>query len=481
MSLINIVWFRNDLRIHDHAALEAAYDESPTVVPVYCLDPRMFGKTPFGFAKTGSFRAAFLLDALKDLRARLRELGTELVIRFGKPEEILPELAIDVNAGKVFFHAEFADEEAQVERKLEAALDQEGIEYASFHGAGLYHPDDLPMDFSRIPDVFTQFRKKVEKYSDIRSLIPNPGRMKLPEDIVPGAMPTERELGIHPNEEPDKGVLNFKGGETAALERLHAYCGVEGPEGPGPLKTYKHTRNGLLGADYSSKFSPWLAQGSLSPRMIYWQIREYESQVVRNQSTYWLIFELIWRDYFRYWAVRHGNRIFQWNGINGANYKVARDEAERFTCWAEGNTGIPFVDANMRELNATGFMSNRGRQNVASFLVHDLKVDWRRGAEYFESQLIDYDVYSNWGNWCYVAGVGADPRPDRYFNILRQAERYDEKGHYVRHWLPELSGVPTRELHTVFQLSCAEKTRYGAQKYPSALLVPSQWNKILAS
>jgi len=477
MSFTSIVWFRNDLRLHDHEALDAAYENGPSIVPVYCIDPRWWDSTSFGFSKTGAFRTQFLLDALQDLRQRLQAKGSDLVIRFGKPEEILPELALDANAGAVYFHREYADEERKIEQAVIHALEDENIEWEGYWGGGLYHPDDMPISIRQVPDVYTQFRKKVEKYSDVRDLFPEPRGLRLPEGIEPGRMPMMESFGHQAPAKSERGVMEFVGGETAALERLEAYCGVEGP---GPLKAYKHTRNGLLGADYSSKFSPWLAQGSLSPRMIYWTVKEYEQQVVKNQSTYWLIFELIWRDYFRYWGAKHGTRIFQWEGVMGAQYRISRNEEELFQLWAKGNTGIPFVDANMRELNETGFMSNRGRQNVASFLINDYKVDWRRGAEYFESLLIDYDVYSNWGNWCYVAGVGADPRPNRYFHILRQAERYDEKGHYVRHWLPELSGVPTKEVHTVFRLLPEQKELYGAQKYPQPALVPDEWNAFLA-
>jgi len=141
-----------------------------------------------------------------------------------------------------------------------------------------------------------------------------------------------------------------------------------------------------------------------------------------------------------------------------------------FDLWAIGKTGVPFVDANMRELTATGWMSNRGRQNVASFLVRDLKVNWQMGAEYFESQLIDYDTCSNWGNWNYVAGVGSDPREDRYFNILTQAKNYDPLGDYVRLWCPELAKVPVDKIHRPDLLTPDESAHY-----PKALVNIGKW------
>ena len=168
-----------------------------------------------------------------------------------------------------------------------------------------------------------------------------------------------------------------------------------------------------------------------------------------NKSTYWMIFELIWSDFFTFIGWKHGDRLFHQSGPMQKDIDWVGDD-EVFRRWATGTTGIPFVDANMRELNRTGYMSNRGRQNVASFLADALQVDWRMGAAYFESKLLDYDVASNWGNWVYQAGVGNDSR-DGYFYVPGQAERYDPKGKYVKHWLPELNDLPANEIHEPFR------------------------------
>ena len=188
----------------------------------------------------------------------------------------------------------------------------------------------------------------------------------------------------------------------------------------------------MLGVDYSSKLSAWLANGSISARQIYWEVKRYEQEIEKNQSTYWLIFELLWRDYFKYIALKHQNKIFQIGGIFNREYHWETD-LKSFERWIDGKTGEPFVNANMLELKKTGWMSNRGRQNVASFFSKNLLMDWRMGAAYFESLLIDYDVHSNYGNWAYVSGVGNDPR-DRKFNISFQAERYDSSGKFQRLW-----------------------------------------------
>jgi deoxyribodipyrimidine photo-lyase len=200
------------------------------------------------------------------------------------------------------------------------------------------------------------------------------------------------------------------------------------------LQHYKQTRNGLIGSDYSSKLSPALAHGCISPKSVYHEVKKYEAERVKNDSTYWLVFELLWRDYFRFVAKKYGARIFHEGGIRNKTVQWKSDK-EVFEKWRLGETGVKFVDANMKELLHTGYMSNRGRQNVASYLTKDLGINWTFGAAWFESQLIDYDPCSNWLNWAYVAGVGNDPREDRYFNIESQVKKYDPRGDYIKHWL----------------------------------------------
>ena len=240
-------------------------------------------------------------------------------------------------------------------------------------------------------------------------------------------VPNLAELGLHSIEKHPNSAFPFKGGSTAAHLRIQHYFWDTKK-----LSFYKQTRNGLIGIDYSSKLSAWLANGAISAREIYWKTKKYEKEVGKNQSTYWLIFELIWRDYFKYISLKHGTKIFKLGGIIEKKYEWKKSY-KLFESWCQGNTLEPFVNANMIELNKTGWMSNRGRQNVASFLSKNLLLDWRMGAAYFESLLIDYDVHSNYGNWMYVSGVGNDPR-DRKFNVRSQAERYDSSGKYQRIW-----------------------------------------------
>ena len=477
-----VYWFRSDLRLHDNEGFAQACTDADEVLPVFVFDPAWFAELPgLDFRKAGIYRANFLIESVADLRQSLRAKGADLIVRTGPPARILAELAEAVGANAVYTSKEVTQEETDLEADLSKRLKPLNVDLSLFWQSTLYHVRDLPFPVAKLPDVFTQFRNKVEKYAQIREVIPTPDAIKLATDasgqtVDPEPMPTLTTFGFPGQHTADvRAAVPFAGGETVALNRLHRYIWEHEH-----IKTYKETRNGMLGEDYSSKFSAWLALGCLSPRLVYQEVKRYEDERHKNDSTYWLIFELIWRDFFRFVALRYGTRLFKPSGIKHDMSKRWRRDRVLFWQWANGETGIPFIDANMRELNQTGFMSNRGRQNVGSFLVKDLGIDWTWGAAYFESLLVDYDPCSNWGNWNYVAGVGNDPREDRYFNIYSQATRYDEQGNYVKHWLPELAHVPAPAVHIVSNLSADQQDEYNValgDDYPMPIINPNKWLK----
>lgn len=353
----------------------------------------------------------------------------------------MAELLAQHHFDALYAPKESGTEEIEIEKYIEELFIHFGADTYFFAQTTLFHEEDIPWPIGKLPNIFTQFRKENEKQTNVRQLFESPldlsGSIELNNDFQ------FNDLGIQDAEPDEKSVLSFQGGETKAWERLNHYLWESDQ-----LKEYKNTRNGLLGADYSSKFSPWLALGCISPKSIYYQVKKYEKERKKNQSTYWMVFELIWRDYFHFVLKKFGLQLFHKEGIKGEEVSWKWDLA-LFEKWKNGETGVPFIDANMRELNSSGFMSNRGRQNVASFLVKDLGLDWRMGAWYFEHQLIDHDVASNWGNWAYVAGVGNDPRENRYFNILSQAKKYDAKGEFIRFWIPELKEIEGFNIHKV--------------------------------
>jgi deoxyribodipyrimidine photo-lyase len=327
----------------------------------------------------------------------------------------------------VYSQKEWTLEEVNVLENVKTAISSD-VNFIESYDQFLYHPNYIPYEIENIPQVFTGFRKKCEKYADIRPL---ETISKMPEKNRVAHLtkvPSLTELGLETFAQDVRTAFPFKGGEKAGLARLQQYAWETKK-----LSYYKKTRNGLVGTDYSSKFSAWLANGSLSPRMIYHEIKKYESQIEKNESTYWMIFELIWRDFFKYISLKHENNIFKLEGILHKTYDWSRDE-KLIQQWIDGKTNEPFVNANMLELKHTGWMSNRGRQNVASYFARTLALDWRIGAAYFESVLLDYDVHSNYGNWIYVSGVGNDPR-NRTFNVKLQAERYDANNKFQNRWL----------------------------------------------
>ena len=327
----------------------------------------------------------------------------------------------------IYTQKEWTREEIRTNNLLKSTL-SETVNFVEDYDQFLYHPEAVSVNFSNIPDVFTVFRKKMEKTVKIEASFSISKRSIENRVENNTEISTLKDLGFEEFTTNIKTAFPFYGGEDAALERLRSYF-FETKK----VSFYKNTRNGLIGKDYSTKFSPWLANGSISAKTIYWKIKEYEAEFKANQSTYWVVFELIWRDYFKYISLKYDSKIFKIGGILNKKYHWNSDE-KLIQQWIRGETKDDFVNANMIELKETGFMSNRGRQNVASYFAKDLLLDWRIGAAYFESLLLDYDVHSNYGNWMYVAGVGNDPR-DRKFNTQLQADRYDQNHKYRKIWL----------------------------------------------
>lgn len=428
--MTNLVWFTTNLRVKDNKVLFEACKEKH-VIAVYCLDPRQFKEGDFGFCKTGKFRAKFLIETITDLKKQLAELNISLLVFIDKPENCIPKIVKEYGVHAVYFQNEWTRDEVEVITNAKKQLGNQ-VEMHGYYDQFLFHPDTIPYSsYHNLPDVFTSFRKKCEKYAKVALPYPSP-EPKSPDNIIENAtkIPILSDLG-HANFEVDnRTAFPFKGGETAALERLQNYFWETKK-----LQVYKKTRNGLVGTDYSSKFSPWLANGSISARTIYKEVKVFEKEIIKNQDTYWLVFELLWRDYFKYVSLKYRDRIFYLDGILKANYEWSFDQ-QKLQNWINGETPEPFVNANMIELKNTGWMSNRGRQNVASYWAKHLEQDWRYGAAYFESMLLDYDVHSNWCNWMYNSGVGNDPR-NRTFNIKSQAERYDANKKFQNLWLQQ--------------------------------------------
>jgi deoxyribodipyrimidine photo-lyase len=422
---ITIYWFRNDLRLRDNLALMAACKNTSHLLPVYVHPPGAHHKTPWGFNRVAAHRQQFLSDALADLAAQFSRRNSRLVQLRGLPHEVLPALAKNISAVKVVCETIAAPEET-VEV---AALREAGLNVETVWQSSLLHPAELPFAVDALPDMFTTFRKLVEQHG-VLPFAPLPAPEKIPP--LPAGLQVADDQPAVPKIQTDSRSSfpyfshGFSGGETAALAHLAQYFSRK------LAHTYKATRNQLSGTEYSSKFSPWLASGALSARTAYAALKHFEAQHGANEDTYWLWFELLWRDYFRLLQLKYGRQLFRARGLSNAT--VPTHDQLAFERWCEGETGQTLIDAGMRELKITGYLSNRLRQNVASYLVHDLGGDWRAGAAWFEAQLLDYDVYSNQGNWLYIAGRGTDPRGGRRFNPEKQALDYDPNNAYRLLW-----------------------------------------------
>ncbi|WP_311220731.1 MULTISPECIES: DASH family cryptochrome [unclassified Acidovorax] len=430
-----LFWFRSDLRLHDQPALQAALrDGHQRLLPVVCL-PAANAMTPWGFARVGPHRRDFMADTLRDLGDRLAALGSPLIVCRAAPAQALPALARAVGADALVCEEIAAPEEQAEVDALRAA----GLRVQTLWHSSLLDPAALPWPADGLPGVFTAFRQSVER-AGIAPAAPLPAPLQLPPppDVSAAVL---QAVGAEPGGEPDHhasagghdprssfpyGTPACQGGETAALAHLAQYLARKLPH------SYKATRNGLTGLDYSAKLSPWLATGALSPRRVLADLKSFEREHGANEGTYWLWFELLWRDYFRLLHLQHGAALYRARGLSAQ--PLARHDAQGFERWCQGRTGEPLVDAALRELAATGYLSNRLRQVAASYLIHDLQGDWRAGAAWFESQLVDYDVYSNQGNWLYIAGRGTDPRGGRRFNPAKQTQDHDADGSYRRLW-----------------------------------------------
>ncbi|WP_440055427.1 DASH family cryptochrome [Pseudoalteromonas sp. T1lg65] len=304
--------------------------------------------------------------------------------------------------------------EKQLSQQLKLALPN--VEFIQQHGMTLFTEDALPFTLPSLPASFTSFRKQVEHLtlSDVIA------KCKLP--TIPNSVlddDTIKQVKLNPIDTV---------GELAAHQYIKQYFSTVA------ASQYKLTRNALSGSLFSTRFSPYLATGAISPKQIVQALREYERQQGANESTYWIWFELLWREYFHWYAHKYGHKLFLKGGIKNKPL-LTSFYPERFRKWCVGETPFRLVNAIMRELNETGWISNRARQITASCLVNELQVDWRYGAAYFEQTLIDYDVAANWGNWQYIAGVGADPRGGRHFDIEKQQALYDPNNTYTDQWL----------------------------------------------
>jgi len=434
-----IIWFRRDLRLRDHPALLAAAAGDRPVVPLYVLDPRLLEGR---FASPN--RAWFLLGSLRSLAADLAALGAPLVVRVGDPVEVVPAIARETGARDVYVsrdHAPFGLARDRAVGEALAGLPVAGRLHART-GNLVHEPDVVATRAGRPYAVYSPFRRAWEGLPP-RATLPRPSALRR-RDVDPGEIPDLAALGMGDGPTADPALLP-EPGEAAARQRLEAWLASG-------LAGYRRTRDRLDLAGGTSRLSADLHFGLLSPTEI---VERATAAGGVDDGPRAFINELVWREFYahvlfhrpsvRRAAARPEFDAVEWSG----------DEAV-LDAWRTGQTGYPVVDAAMRHLAAAGWMPNRARMIVASFLTKDLLVDWRAGEAHFMRHLVDGDVASNNGGWQWCASTGTDPQPYfRIFNPVSQGQRFDPDGEYVRRWVPELAGIPAADIHDPARVRCA--------------------------
>lgn len=447
MAGATIVWFRRDLRVHDHPALATAA-AAGRVVPVFVLDDRLLAGR-----HAGAPRVAFMLGCLRELDRELAARGAGLVVRHGRPEDVLPSLAAEAGAGTVAWTSDVSPFALRRDRAVGVALGAAGVRAAPRGGNYCADVSQPRTKTGKPMTVFTPFWRCWEQL-ERRAVLPAPRVVEPVPGIDPGALPDAPVLA---DALPAPFCLP---GERAARKVARAWL-------EGPVDEYADRRDELSGG--TSGLSAYLRWGCISPREL--EHRACERETAAGAA---FVRQLAWRDFYAHVLLRFPSNLrleYQ------ARYRDLPwdDDPALLAAWQEGRTGYPIVDAAMRQLAASGWMHNRARMVAGSFLTKDLHQDWRAGEAWFARLLLDGEPAQNNGNWQWIASTGVDPAPyfRRIFNPVLQQERFDPDGRYVRRWVPELLHVPDRRLARPWTLTAREQTEAGCvigRDYPGPIV-----------
>lgn len=425
----SIVWFRNDLRLTDNPAL-AAGARHGSVVPVYIFDDEAEG-----LRRRGGAARWWLHHSLAALDRSLRQHGSRLVLRRGKPERILPSLASECRASAVYWNRSYDRGSIEQEDRVQRALTHCGVVAESFKANLLFEPWEVKTSADTPFKVFTPFWRACRALPAPPLALPVPRQLPIPANEPAGDALTSWRLLPTAPDWADGLRSAWTPGEAGAAERLSAFL-------DGALTGYRHSRD-IPAREATSRLSPHLAFGEISPRQIWHAVSAGGGTAAVEK----FLSALGWRE-FSYNVLFHSNDIARRNFRPEFDAFPWRRDDGALEAWQGGRTGFPIVDAGMRELWATGWMHNRVRMIVASFLTKDLLIDWRAGERWFWDTLVDADPANNPVNWQWVAGCGVDAAPYfRIFNPVLQGKKIDPQGDYVRRWVPELAGLPVDAVH----------------------------------
>lgn len=449
-----ILWLRNDLRVEDHPALSHAVQSGDAVIPVFIWSPEQSGDWPAGAASRWWLHAS-----LEQLGTRLERLGSRLILRSGPADQVLVELAQTTGATRVVWNRRYEPAHVAADRQTWAALEGVGLEVASFDGALLFDPRDVRNKQGEPYRVFTPFWRFLQASSDPGARLPAPARMTAPE-TWPESVDLDT-FGLLPRIDWAGGLRDsWTPGEAGALDQLERFL----DEG---IAEYAEGRDRPDHAG-TSRLSPHLHFGEIAPRRIW---REVRQRIGGRGEPY--LRQLAWREFAHHLLFHFPATPTEPLRPEFARFPWRRDDQARAR-WSKGETGYPFVDAGMRELWHTGWMHNRVRMIVASFLVKDLLLPWQDGARWFWDTLVDADLANNTLGWQWTAGCGADAAPYfRVFNPVTQGRKFDPRGTYVRRWVPELRDVPDTWVHEPWTIPRDEGRRIGfvlGETYPAPMV-----------
>lgn len=428
-----LYWVTKDLRINDNLALHLS-SQSEQLICVAVIDPKWFKVNQQQATSLGQIRLGFLLQGLQALNKSLQKLGQKLHVIHGDTIRSLHTVCNQYDITDLVT----TKRPGSYERDIISTLQQQQPQLHVHHVQQftLFTEQMLPFALSDLPASYSKFRKIV---ADITPASPQAIIYELPSQFSQPLAEChtcwneeyiEQRISKNTKNNDEQRGYRFTGGEHAGCEQLQHYFSSSAPA------RYKVVRNALHGWDNSSKLSAWINYGFISVRQVMRCINEFEQLHGKSASTESLYHEILWREYFQWLHFKIQDVLYQFKGL-AKSPPLTSFYPERFKKWCTASTPFPLVNACMNELIETGYLSNRGRQIVASCLVNELCVDWRYGAAWFEQHLIDYDAAINWGNWQYIAGVGVDPRGGRHFNLTKQAQVYDPEGEYQAIWAGE--------------------------------------------
>ena len=459
-----IVWFRRDLRLADHPALSAACEECDEIIPLFVFDDPLLSGQTFGPACVG-----FMLGCLQELASSLEARGLALQWRRGEPAATVVQAAREWKADVVYWNRDYEPAAIDRDRQVQQALAQQGIRTRTFKDHVVFEAEEIRGATGEPLQRYSAYRARWwAKWQEIRPvpLPAPPPRSAVKSGVASAAapLPLPVDLGY------DQSALWVQPGERSARARLAWFV-------KGPIHTYVDGRN-LPAIDGTAKLSPHFRFGTLSPRTAISQALGSLSKgarVSRADVLTW-IDELVWREFFQQVLSafpRVADGPFRQVAVPPA--REPGSERDRFyRAWCEGRTGYPIVDSGMRQLNRTGWMHNRVRMIVASFLIKDLRIDWQSGERYFMQHLLDADLAANNGNWQWCAGTGTDAmRGYRIFNPALQSKKFDPDGQYIRLYVPELAPVSSKWIHEPHLMPVSEQERFGCRigrEYPAPLV-----------